>query len=228
MLLVAQLFGCNLLLAKDAPMNIKIDSSKIEVRKLSVEEQKRLLDKSIYKYDRVGPEPKSLWERFMEWLSNKLGEIFSSKSGSTGLRIFEWLLIIAAIVIIILLVLKNDVRNLFYGKSASLSIDFSESEEDINKIDFDKLIEEAIAKKDFRKAVRLHFLKLLKKLTDNNLIKWQIDKTNRDYSIELSNSKYTSQFNQLSLVYEYIWYGDFQLDETMYKDTINQFNSFSL
>jgi hypothetical protein len=71
-------------------------------------------------------------------------------------------------------------------------------------------------------------LKLLKKLTDNNLIKWQIDKTNRDYSIELSNSKYTNQFNQLSLVYEYIWYGDFKLNETIYKDTINQFNSFSL
>jgi hypothetical protein len=90
------------------------------------------------------------------------------------------------------------------------------------------LIEDALSKKDYRKAVRLHFLKLLKQLTDNNLIKWQIDKTNNDYSMELANSKYNSKFNELSLMYEYIWYGDFSLDETNFKGTISKFKEFHL
>jgi len=214
--------------AVDSIVKVKTDSSKIEVRRLPDAAQKKLLESSAYKYDRVRPAPKGLWDRFTEWLSNKISELFETKEGALSFRIFEWILAIAAVVIIVFLLLKNDVRRLFYGQSASLSIDFSEFEEDINKIDFDKLIEESIAKKDFRKAVRLHFLKLLKQLTDNNLIKWQIDKTNKDYSIELSNSKYKVKFNQLSLAYEYIWYGDFQLDETIYKETISQFNSFRL
>ena len=36
--------------------------------------------------------------------------------------------------LIILLLLKNNVRALFYGKSAAVPIDFKEFEEDINKI----------------------------------------------------------------------------------------------
>jgi len=132
------------------------------------------------------------------------------------------------IVIIILLVLKNDIRAVFYGKSASVTIDFKEFDEDIHKINFDELIANAISNNDYRKAVRLHFLKLLKELTDNNLITWQIDKTNNDYSIELSNSKYSKKFQELALMYEYIWYGDFQLDESNFKNTILKFKEFKI
>ncbi|MGZ4059834.1 MAG: hypothetical protein ACXVPU_12435, partial [Bacteroidia bacterium] len=181
-----------------------------------------------YKYDRVGPAPKSVWERFTEWFWRTIEKIFSTKGGKIGFNIFKFILIIAVIVIIIFLLLKNDVRALFYGKSASVQIDFSEFEENIHTINFDVLIDEAISKKDFRKAVRLHFLKLLKELTDNNLIKWQIDKTNNDYSIELANSKYSSQFKELALLYEYIWYGDFQLDESNFKATISKFKDFRI
>ncbi len=204
------------------------DTSKIVVRSLNETAQKKLLNNPNYKYDRVGPAPKSPWEHFKEWFGRLIDKIFATKGGKIGLGIFEWILIIAVIVLIIFLILKNDVRALFYGKSASIPIDFKEFEEDIHKINFNDLIEDALAKRDFRKAVRLHFLKLLKDLTDNNLIKWQIDKTNHDYSIELSNSKYNSKFNELSLMYEYIWYGDFQLDETNFKTTISKFKEFNI
>jgi hypothetical protein len=204
------------------------DSSKVDIRTPDQKIQKKLLENDDYKYDRVGPAPKSWWDRFVEWFWRMIGKLFSSKGGQIGFGIFQYVLIIAVLVIIILLVLKNNIRALFYGKSASVQIDFKEFEEDIHKINFDDLIEDAISKKDFRKAVRLHFLKLLKELTDNNLIKWQIDKTNNDYSIELINSKYNSKFKELALLYEYIWYGDFQLDETNFISTINKFKEFKV
>ncbi|OFY86916.1 MAG: hypothetical protein A3F72_00750 [Bacteroidetes bacterium RIFCSPLOWO2_12_FULL_35_15] len=209
-------------------IKISYDSSKVEIRSVPLQQQNDLLHNADYKYDRVGPEPKTLWERIKEWFWRKVFELFDSKGGALGLQIFEYLLIIAAIVLIILLLLKNNIRALFYGKSASVPIDFKEFEEDIHKINFNELIEEALSKKDFRRAVRLHFLKLLKELSDKNLIAWKIDKTNNDYSIELSNSKYSEHFKDLAILYEYIWYGDFQLDESNFITTISKFKDFKL
>jgi hypothetical protein len=209
-------------------INLVYDSSKVEVRKLSNSEQQKLLSNTDYKYDRVGPTPKTPWERFKEWFWRQVDDLFSSKEGDITVRILEYILIAAAIILIIFLVLKNDMRALFYGKSATVAIDFKEFEDDIHKINFPELITDAISKKDYRKAVRLHFLFLLKELTDKNYITWQVGKTNNDYSMELSESKYSSRFKELSLLYEYIWYGDFEIDETNFKTTIVKFKELEV
>lgn len=225
------LYSTNVFCSNDsikAKIKISYDSSKVAIRLLSPEQQNTLLNNTDYKYDRIGPAPKTLWDRIKEWFWRKVFELFDSKGGALGLQIFEYLLIATAIVLIVLLLLKNNFRALFYGKSASVPIDFKEFEEDIHKINFNELIEEALSKKDFRRAVRLHFLKLLKELSDKNLIAWKIDKTNNDYSIELSNSKYSRHFKELTILYEYIWYGDFQLDERSFIATITKFKDFKL
>ena len=225
------LYSTNTYSKKDSTkvvVTIPLDSAKVEVRKPSTEEQKKILENKDYKYDRIGPAPKSLWDRFWDWVWRTIEKIFDTKGGQLGWTIFEYILVIAVIVIVILLIIKNDIRAIFYGKSAVVPIDFKEFDEDINKINFEEMIADALSKKDYRKAVRLHFLKLLKELTDKNLIKWKIDKTNNDYSMELAKSKYNSKFNELSVLYEYIWYGDFQLDETNFKGIISKFKEFHI
>ena len=207
---------------------LAIDSSQVHVRQLNPQEQEKIFEDIDYQYDRIGPAPKTWWDRFTEWLGRSIGKLFSSGGGQMTLMILPYLLIFAVIVIIILLVLKNDIRAVFYGKSASVAIDFKEFDEDIHNINFDEMIADAINKNDYRKAVRLHFLKLLKELTDKNFISWQIDKTNNDYSIELSNSKFGTQFKELALMYEYIWYGDFQLDEQNFRNSISKFKEFKI
>ena len=207
---------------------IPLDSSKIEVRTLTAADQEKLMGKSDYIYDKTGPAPVSLWNRFWNWFWRLIEKIFDSKGGKLGWNIFKMALIIAAIVIIIVLVIKNNLRTVFYGKSTAVAIDFKEFADDINKISFEELIAQAISNKDFRKAVRLHFLKLLKELTEQNIIKWQPNKTNTDYSMELADSKYYKQFNELSFMYEYIWYGDFRLDETNFRSAISKFKEFHL
>lgn len=208
--------------------SIVFDSSQINVRCPLADKQKELINNPDYKYDHIAPAPKTMWERFKEWFYKKLEQIFDSKGGAAGLQILKYILIAAAIITITLLLLKNNVRSLFYGKSASVSIDFKEFEKDIHKINFQELISNAVSEKDFRRAVRLHFLKLLKELTDKNLITWKIDKTNNDYSIELSNTLHINKFKELSILYEYIWYGSFELDEANFKATLEKFNSFSI
>ena len=231
LLLYGLLYGSNVYCINNHPKGNNIvffDSAKTEVREPGVKKQQELLNNSDYKYDRIGPAPKTIWERFKDWFWRKIDELFSSNGGHIGLRILEYILIAAAIVIIIVLLSKNNIRALFYGKSAAVTIDFNEFEEDIHKINFSELIAAALSEKDFRRAVRLHFLKLLKELTDKNLIAWKIDKTNNDYSIELANSIYSEHFRELAISYEYIWYGNFPLDETNFKNTIEKFKMLEI
>jgi hypothetical protein len=203
------------------------DTSHVTVRSLDPVTQQKLLSDPIYQYDKIGPKPESAWDRFWEWLGRKLGDGMNS-DGNIGFLIFEFILIAAALALIIYLLLKNDAGRLFYGKSANVQIDFSEFDDDIHRVNLDELIAKAMLSKDLRRAVRLHFLKLLKELSEAGHIKWQIDKTNKDYSIELSNSHFHNNFRELASLYEYVWYGDFQADENYFQSAISKFNAFKI
>ena len=203
------------------------DSSAVRLRTLPEEKKKELAGDSDYRYDRTPPAPKTFWERFMRWLGRLFSKMPKSKSGAmTGLSMLEYAFIIAAVVIVILLIFRSNIQGAFRGSSASIPIAFSATEEDIHRVNFDELIAEAEARRDFRKAVRLHFLKLLKQLSDRNLITWQAGKTNSDYTIELSKSSYSKQFSELAYLYEYIWYGDFSITESSYSSLTGKFKNF--
>lgn len=204
------------------------DSAGMTVRKIPSKEFNKLLSDPAYGYSQVSKAPKTLFERFIQWLLIQLGESAHSKKAKISLSVVEYVFIALAIGLIILLLIKSNIRSLFYGKSATVSIDFIESIEDINEINFDHRIADEVSKKDFRKAVRLHFLKVIKELSDHKLINWQLDKTNADYSKELKKSRYNVQFEELIRLYEYIWYGDFKLNEPDFEMVIQKFNQFKI
>jgi hypothetical protein len=207
---------------------ISYDSAVVTVRKIPSKEINRILSDPEYGYSPVSKAHKTIFERFIEWLLIKLGESANSTKGQISISIVEYIFIALAIGLIIFLLLKNNIRALFYGKSATATLDFIESTEDINEINFDQRITDEVSRKDFRKAIRLHFLKVIKELSDQKLISWQLDKTNTDYSKELKNNKYSQQFEELIRLYEYIWYGDFKLDEANFLMAIQKFNQFKI
>jgi hypothetical protein len=207
---------------------VHYDSSPISVRKIPSEELSKLLNDPDYGYNEVSKPNKTIFERLLEWLSRKLGNELSSDGGEISITVLEYLFIAAALGLIIFLLLKNNIRSVFYGKSATTTLDFTESIENINEIDFDRRIADEVSKRDFRRAIRLHFLKVIKELSDQKLINWQLDKTNSDYSRELKNSRYSLQFEELIRLYEYIWYGDFKLDEATFLVIIEKFNQFTI
>ncbi len=230
------LFLCLTLLSKAYGANeelhvkkiISYDSAVVKVRPIPPEELNKLLEDSDYSYNKVSKAPKTIFEKIIQWLVMKLAQLTYTKAGKTSLGIIEYVLIACAIGLVIFLLLKNNIRWLFYGKSASAPLDFTESIEDIHEINFEQRIADEVSKRDFRKAIRLHFLKVIKELSEQKLINWQLDKTNTDYSRELRNSKYSKEFEELSRLYEYIWYGDFKLDETDFITVIQKFNQFKI
>jgi len=99
-------------------------------------------------------------------------------------------------------------------------------EGDIQALDTKGLIAQAVANQDYRLAVRLNYLDILKKLDQKNWIAWAANKTNQDYVRELSQSKYGASFSMLTYHFDHAWYGDFRIEEKLYKKLETRFQEF--
>jgi len=59
------------------------------------------------------------------------------------------------------------------------------------------------------------------------VIEWDIEKTNSDYLYEIKNEKLRNDFAYLSYLYNYIWYGEFELEEETFTKAIQSFEKTS-
>lgn len=118
--------------------------------------------------------------------------------------------------------------SLFKGKTKKKeeAIDATLEDVDIHAITYDDEITRAVSRQDYRFAVRLWFLRSLKEMSDLDLIQWKIDKTNSDYYYELSGNKLQKDFGSVSLLYDYVWYGEFKLNEMKYREAERELQSY--
>ncbi|MFZ9387748.1 MAG: DUF4129 domain-containing protein [Chitinophagaceae bacterium] len=101
-----------------------------------------------------------------------------------------------------------------------------EMPEDIFAINYGAEIEKAAARGHYRMAVRLMFLRLLKKLSQKEIIQYKQDRTNFDYLMEVHDSPYYSRFFRLTRHFEYSWYGHFEVDHETYRVIAEEFSRF--
>ena len=119
-----------------------------------------------------------------------------------------------------------DIAGAFYRKRKQTGLAFEIVPEDIRTLDFDRLIDEAVAVRNYRRAVRLLYLKTLKALAAHHLIDWQRDKTNHEYIDELPQPTLRRAFADLTMLFEYVWYGDFAVDEAVFGRVQRSFTRF--
>ena len=174
-------------------------------------------------YDYV--ETTSWLARARRWLLERIASFFNIDSAGAAnvfgvLKIiFYSLVILGVIYLIVRIILNKEGRWIFKRnkeKNQSLSFEIGEN---IQEVDFDSLINEAVARKDFRAAIRYYYLLLLKKLDQFNVIDFNTQKTAYDYQMEVEGSEYASGFNKATRYYTYIWYGEFLIDEEEYGTT---------
>ncbi len=106
--------------------------------------------------------------------------------------------------------------NLFKPKSKRIKgsvsdLDFKEIEDNLKDSDIENFLEKAIADKEYKVAVRLYFLMTIRDLSEQKMIKWKKDKTNRAYVRETGRFSFNSKFREVTNIFERIWYGDFNL-----------------
>lgn len=136
----------------------------------------------------------------------------------TWFQTLLWLLIIGGFAAALMWYLAGSNVGLFRRKNkATTADDESIITEDIFAINYQRDIDRAASQKDYRLAVRLMFLRLLKNMSERNIIRYKQDKTNLDYLLQLHPTAYYKDFFRITRSYEYSWYGRFDVSEEAYK-----------
>jgi len=130
-----------------------------------------------------------------------------------------WIVIIGGFAGFVMWYLAGNNVGLFRKKIVSTASEdlLDEIPEDIFAINYQKEIDKAVANGNYRLAVRLMFLRLLKQMTEKNIIQYKQDRTNLDYLMQLQPTGYYNNFFRITRNYEYSWYGQFAVSEEAYK-----------
>ena len=210
--------------------DIQIDSSTVEAKTFSKDFKKKYTDPDFV-YEQKTPE-KGLWQRFLEWLARLFERWFlfdSAESSFNFVSFFVKTIAVLIIVFVIYLIVKAIIDKegqWIFGKNANKrNLYYSDIEKNIHLLDFDKLIKESIQSGEKRVAIRYYYLWLLKVMAQNHYIEWDIEKTNSDYLYELQRPAHKEEFTYLSYLYNYIWYGEFEIDETSFSKAQNRFKN---
>lgn len=178
-------------------------------------------------------------ESFLDKLERKINKILqnifgirifanSANTVSLLIRLFAIILVGFLLYFIVKYLLAKN-GNLFFGKrNNKLIINEENIHENIHEINFPESIAKFERAGDFRSAVRYQFLFILKKLSDKKLIIWNPEKTNQDYATELKTANLKNDFFNLSYIFDYVWYGEFIIDEENYFRFKKQYQDFNI
>nr|WP_157246938.1 DUF4129 domain-containing protein [Pedobacter panaciterrae] len=207
---------------------IKLDSTKVDLRKFDKSKLDAFAKEADFKYDDA-PVGLSLWDRFWRWFWDLIGHALSNKMSGGLIKYLIIIVFVGLAVFIVLKIIGADLK-IFSHKSQIVEVPYSESNDNIHEINFNEQIEKAIENSNYRLAVRLLYLRSLKKLSDTNLIHWLPEKTNQTYISEINDPDKKREFSKLTHQFEYVWYGEFFIDRENFntiKDTFERFNLYS-
>ncbi len=185
-----------------------------------------------YIYERT-VEQSGWWTRFKQWLSDLFQKLFNlsgdgqaSSFTEVALKIF-YVVVFLLVVYFIFRAIINKEGTWVFGKSSEKNIvPVTDIENNIHVADFKSLIEIAESEKNYRLAVRYYYLWLLRSLTNAQLIDYDVEKTDSDYLYELQSKTNRDQFSYTSYLYNYIWYGEFDVNTQQFDKAKHAFTTF--
>lgn len=204
---------------------IQIDSSQIEIREFD-ENLNEKYNTSEFNYDIKDGESQNLLARFLSWFFNWLRQAFGIDIPPGAGEIIEIIIYgLLGVLAIYLLVrfLLGERAATFFTRGDKHIASLGVTEEKIQQIDFDSLIKDALAQNNYRDAIRFLYLKALKNLSQSNIIDWHFEKTNTDYYNEIKDENIKKAYSKVSYLYDYVWYGEFTVDEKSFNDAMARF-----
>lgn len=222
------LLWANLGLAQKDSITLPIDSSSVLTERQIGEDLGKKYTGEDFDYDVKTGESANLLSRFVRWFLNAISSTFGFDISPQTLLILEYIIYALMGVLVIYLLVRMFVNEKFsaiFTKKARSIIALDLSEQHIESIDLDSLMEEALKNGDYRLAVRYQFLKILKLLSQKHIIDWHFDKTNVDYEREITETRLQLEFKKASYLYENIWYGEQPIDASGYAKTDLRFKA---
>jgi uncharacterized membrane protein len=173
-----------------------------------------------YDYYHLKPEH-SFFDSIIEALNTWLSLHLNLHIGLKGVKTIFWIITIL-VLLAILVILYLYKPSLFYINRKKKH-DFEIEDEDINSTDFEKLIKEAYNSGQYSDAIRWTYLLTLKRLYQKELISWDANKTVNEYVYELKKIDLKPDFKELSQLFLYYRYGNFEAS----KDAFDSFTALS-
>jgi hypothetical protein len=203
---------------------LKKDTSAITFKRPSVELLDEVMNDRDYRYE-DDPEPaQNPFSKWINWLWRKVGDFFSSKSYE---NFWQYALMLGALCLFIFLLYKAKVLDyIFMSNQNASQLDYVVGQENIHEINFEKALEEATSGGDYRLAVRLQYLRTLKRLSEKQIINWKPDRTNATYAEDLRTYPFCHDFVGITRYFEFAWYGDFPVDGPAYEEMKQLVDSF--
>jgi hypothetical protein len=131
------------------------------------------------------------------------------------LRVLIWATAIFAVLFILYQLFAGQ-QNPFYKNRKLTNIEAIE-EEYSGEASPLLLSQQAAARADYRQAVRYQYAYILELMGEKKLINLQPQKTNAHYLKEVRNLPLSPDFAKLTLQFEYVWYGGFELNKQQYE-----------
>lgn len=190
----------------------KVDSGAISLHKPSAESIQKFKSQKDYQYNRQVYRGPGWWEQFMNWLSRKLDKKIPDGTSKAIWDVIKTIVVIAAALLVLYWLFQSEMRGLFYKNRTSGN---NQIEELLQKseTDLDSFLKLAIEQADYNQAVKWYYIKTLKLLTEQGVIKWRQEKTNHQYFAELNEHGIRNQFERLTNFFEYSTYGHFELNK---------------
>ncbi|MBQ4914486.1 DUF4129 domain-containing protein [Maribacter sp. MMG018] len=209
--------------AQTDSVSVIYDNSEIVRKEISPADLESYKNNPDFDYEVVKQDAPTWWVSFKNWMSNLVMRFFewlfgiekASGAFNTFLEILPYLLLVALLFILIKFFININTNSVI-SKSNTPLVSLSEEEHIIKNTDIEQLIKQALANNDYRLAIRYYYLYILQLMTEKDIIKWELQKTNEDYLKEIQEAGLKENFNTITRHYNYIWYGDFPIDHTKY------------
>jgi hypothetical protein len=133
------------------------------------------------------------------------------------LRYLFWIIGIGVLLFVLYkLFLSN--QGLFRSNRNNIEATIDATEKEISPDQYESMIKKAAAEGNYRLATRYCFLQSLHKLNEKGYVVVGTEKTNYQYLNEIRNrsSLVGNSFAALTLKYEYIWYGEYEITNSTY------------
>ncbi len=128
---------------------------------------------------------------------------------------FILVIVIIGLAALIFFLFFNQIKDNKANKKVNLDID-SIIPTEIPKTELELLLEKALAKEDYREAIRIYFIFIIRGLITKGWIEWEKEKTNISYLREMNGNSYQSDFESTVSVYEIVWYGEREINKEEY------------
>jgi hypothetical protein len=169
-----------------------------------------------FRYEKHAPRSDDLFGWIREWILEMADELTSGRIASRIFDVLQWLLPALILGYAVFRIVGMEHAAPWSKRQKKGTNQQADPGEDIHAVDFETAIGNAESEARYRDAVRLHYLKILKLLTDAGRIQWKPDKTNADYAFELAGTELADGFDGLTYIYDCTWYGDMPVNGDAY------------